>query len=122
MKVKNLLNYQQFEKNYEKNFPPSQTVPDQTMSIRELLKRYASGLPLGGGREPIYEGEEGDGIDPRRLDLAERQELEIKARQELAEIEERLKSKKVDKSKSKLTEQQIQDIESQDVENVFTEE
>jgi len=95
----------------------SQTIPDQAMSVRELLNRYASGQPLG-GTEPIYEGEDGDGIDPRRLDLAERQELEIKARQELAEIEERLKSKKAEKSKSKLTEQEIQDIESQDVENI----
>lgn len=118
MKIKNILNYQEFDKNYENNLQPSQTVPDQTMPIRELLRRYASGLPLGGSKEPIYEGEDGDGIDPRRLDLAERQELEIAARQELAEIEERLKSKKVEKSKSKLTEEQIQDIESQDVENI----
>jgi hypothetical protein len=118
MKIKNLLNYDTFEKKYEKNGKPSLTIPDQTMSVRELLRRYASGLPLGGQREPIYEGEEGDGIDPRRLDLADRQELEIAARQELAEIEERLKSKKVEKSKAKLTEEQIQDIESQDVENI----
>jgi len=118
MRIKNFLNYNTFEKVYEKNDKPSQTVPDQTMSIRELLKRYASGLPLGGSKEPIYEGEDGDGIDPRRLDLAERQELEIAARQELAEIEERLKSKKVEKSKAKLSEEQIQDIESQDVENI----
>ena len=118
MKIKNLLNYDTFEKKYEVNGKPSLTVPDQTMSVRELLRRYASGLPFGGQREPIYEGEDGDGIDPRRLDLAERQELEISARQELAEIEERLKSKKVEKSKAKLTEDQIQDIESQDVENI----
>jgi hypothetical protein len=118
MKIKNALNYQSFPKDYEKTTGPSMTIPDQTMSIRELLRRYASGLPLGGSKEPIYEGEDGDGIDPRRLDLAERQELEIAARQELAEIEERLKSKKVEKSKAKLSDQQIQDIESQDVENI----
>jgi hypothetical protein len=118
MKIKNALNYQSFPKDYEKIKGPSMTIPDQTMSIRELLRRYASGLPLGGSKEPIYEGEDGDGIDPRRLDLAERQELEIAARQELAEIEERLKSKKVEKSKAKLSNEQIQDIESQDVENI----
>jgi hypothetical protein len=118
MKIRNILNYQSFDKTYEKNGQPSQTVPDQTMSIREILRRYGQGLPLGGSKEPIFEGEDGDGIDPRRLDLAERQELEIAARQELAEIEERLKSKKVEKSKAKLSEEQIQDIESQDVENI----
>ncbi len=118
MKIKTMLNYSNFDKNYEVNNEPSQTIPDQTMSIRELLRRYASGLPLGGSKDPIYEGEDGDGVDPRRLDLAERQELEIAARQELAEIEERLKSNKVEKSKGKLSEKQIQDIESKDVENI----
>jgi len=115
MKIRNILNYHTFDKKYEKNGQPSKTVPDQTMSIRELLRRYASGLPLGGSKEPIYEGEDGDGVDPRYLDLAERQELEIKARQELAEIEERLKSKKVEKTASKLSKQDIEDIQSQDV-------
>lgn len=117
MKIRNLFNASEFNDD-EINNEPSLTIPDQSMSVRELLQRYANGLPLGGSKEPIYEGEDGDGIDPRRLDLAERQEMEIAARQELAEIEERLKSSKAEKSKSKLTEQQIQDIESQDVENI----
>jgi hypothetical protein len=117
MIVRNQFNAHLFNDD-EINNEPSQTIPDQSMTVRELLTRFASGMPLTNGKEQIYEGEDGDGIDPRRLDLAERQELEIQARQELAEIEERLKSKKVEKSKSKLTEQQIQDIESQDVENI----
>ena len=117
MKIRNIFNAKEFNDN-QSNFGPSLTIPEQALSIRQILERYATGHSLGGGKEPIYEGEDGDGIDPRRLDLAERQELEIQARRELAEIEERLKSKKVEKSKSKLTEEQIQDIESQDVENI----
>lgn len=117
MKIRNMFNASEFNDD-ETNNEPSQTIPDQSMSVRELLERYANGLPLAGSKEPIWEGEDGDGIDPRRLDLAERQELEIAARQELAEIEDRLKSKKVEKSKAKLSEEQIQDIESQDVENI----
>lgn len=117
MIVRNMFNASEFNDD-EINEEPSVTIPDQSMSVRELLTRYANGLPLGGVKEQIYEGEDGDGIDPRRLDLAERQELEISARQELAEIEERLKSKKVEKSKSKLTTEQIQEIKSQDVENI----
>lgn len=117
MKIKNFMNYEEFEKDHEKDFEPSQTIPDQTMSIRELVRRYASGLPLGGSREPIYEGEEGDGIDPRRLDLAERQEIEIAARQELAEIESRLKSTTIT-TEHKLSKKDIEDIQSQDVENL----
>jgi len=114
MKIRNIFNAHEFTDN-EVISEPSQTIPDQSMSVRELLQRYASGLPLGGSKEPIYEGEDGDGIDPRRLDLAERQELEIAARQELAEIEERLKSKKAEKSTAKLKKEDIQDIQSQDV-------
>jgi hypothetical protein len=114
MKIRNILNAQEYN-DAEKNFEPSQTIPDQSLSVREILQRYANGLPLGGSNEPIWEGEDGDGIDPRRLDLAERQELEIAARQELAEIEERLKSKKVEKTVGKLSKEDIEDIQSQDV-------
>ncbi|RLD25917.1 MAG: hypothetical protein DRI75_12625 [Bacteroidetes bacterium] len=118
MRIKHSLNKKEFVSDGEINNLPSQTIPDQTLSIRELIKRYATGLPLDGLKNPIYEGEDGDGIDPRRLDLAERQELEISARQELAEIEERLKSKKAEKIAQKLSKQDIQDIQSQDVENI----
>ena len=114
MKIRNIFNASEFN-DAEKDFEPSQTIPDQALTVKEILTRYASGLPLGGSNEPIYEGEDGDGIDPRRLDLAERQELEIAARQELAEIEERLKSKKVEKTTAKLSKQDIEDIQSQDV-------
>lgn len=116
MKVRNMFNAKEYNDN-EVFTEPSQTVPDQALTIREILKRYASGQPLGGSQEPIYEGEDGDGIDPRRLDLAERQELEIAARQELAEIEKRLKSTTIT-TEQRLTKEQIQDIESQDVENI----
>jgi hypothetical protein len=116
MIVRNPFNAKQYNDN-EVITEPSQTVPDQALTIREILKRYASGQPLGGGKEPIYEGEEGDGVDPRTLDLAERQELEIAARQELAEIEKRLKSTTIT-TEQRLTKEQIQDIESQDVENI----
>jgi hypothetical protein len=117
MKVRNIFNAHEFNDN-EINNEPSQTVPDQTMSVRELVRRYASGLPLGGTKEPIYEGEDGDGIDLRTLDLAERQEMEIAARKELAEIEQRLKSSKTEKVKAKLSPEMIKEIESQDVENI----
>lgn len=37
---------------------PSMTVPDQTMSIREILDRYARGLPIEGQKVPMYDGDE----------------------------------------------------------------
>lgn len=39
----------------EVNKMPSLTVPDQTMSISEIMRRFAAGLPVGGARVPLYE-------------------------------------------------------------------
>jgi hypothetical protein len=84
----------------QSNFGESKTVPDQSMTLRELLIRYAKGLPLEGARTPIWEGEEGFDIDPEKLDLAEREELAEKAREELKAINERVKEE-VEKKKAK---------------------
>lgn len=80
-KVKNWLNAHEFPKEYETNNLPSLTVPDQTMSIREIMDRFARGLPLD-VRVPIYEGEESEFPDVNRLDLAEIQELTEQSRDE----------------------------------------
>lgn len=63
----------------EVNTQPSQTLPDQTMSIPEILQRYARGLPITKGKVPIYQGEEDPfkGIDPKRLDLSELHNLKL---------------------------------------------
>jgi hypothetical protein len=82
------------------NNQESKTVPDQSMTLRELLIRYAKGLPLEGAKTPIWEGEEGFDIDPEKLDLAEREELAEKAREELKAINERIKEE-VEKKKAK---------------------
>ena len=55
------------------------------MSITEIIRRYASGLPLAGPRIPMYEGEDDilNGIDIRTLDLSERMDLIEKVSKEL---------------------------------------
>lgn len=72
--VKNTLNYCS---NDGRIFTqPSLTIPDQTMSIKELVTRFAKGLPIAEGKTPIYD-EDGvsEGIDLRKLDLSEIHEL-----------------------------------------------
>jgi len=57
---------------------PSLTVPDQSMSIGEIIRRFASGLPLGGQRVPLYEDEGEDmfdGVNPKSLDITERHDI-----------------------------------------------
>lgn len=83
----------------EINNSPSMTVPDQSMTIQEIISRYARGLPLGGQRVPVYDGEEDplEGVNINTLDLAERQQILEQKKQELADLKQRV----IDKEKRK---------------------
>lgn len=65
-------NASKFPHKGEVNTQPSKTVPDQTMSIKEIMERYARGLPIEAGKVPIYHGEEDEIPDLKRMDLSER--------------------------------------------------
>lgn len=89
LKVRNPLNFDfTTDVKPEKNTQPSETVPDQAMSIREILDRYAKGLPLSGARVPVFD-EEDDMPDVRGLDLAERQEVVERYLEELKILKQR---------------------------------
>lgn len=113
MKVRNVFNTTPDEG--QVNNEPSMTVPDQSMTLRELLIRYAKGLPLEGAKTPVFEGEDGNEIDIEKLDLAEREELAEMARKELKDISERIKTE-VEKKKSKRR-STITDVEDQSENN-----
>ena len=113
-KIKSMLNVEETKGSI--NNQPSLTVPDQSMTLKELLIRYAKGLPLADIKTPIWEGEEGFDVDPKKLDLAEVEELAEKAREELKQINSRVKDaieKKKAKRKSEITELESQDVEKQ---------
>lgn len=88
---------------------PSQTIPDQTMSMRELLERHTRGMDLGGiAKEGLFEDEENDpqhGINPKTLDLADIEQMKrenaerIKNLQEDKATQERLARDKKEKEK-----------------------
>lgn len=102
-KVKNSLNYQwQFDTKPEENNLPSMTVPDQTMSIREIMQRHVRGLSSNVSHTEIWDGEDNDLPDPRTLDLAEKQELIIQAKEEQQRIEKQLQKQEYDKKQKKL--------------------
>lgn len=88
--------------NYSKewNDEPSLFEPDQTMSIREIMERYARGLPIADGmyKNPVYLDEE-EFPDLRKFDLAEVEEMKKQAaenvethRKTLREIEAQQKA------------------------------
>lgn len=75
MKFKTAYTAKTFPKKRTMNNQPSLTVPDQTMSIKEIMNRFAKGLPIEGQKVPVYHGEEDYLPDYKSLDLTERQEL-----------------------------------------------
>lgn len=95
MKVKNYMNRENFPKKYKAFTMPSETIPDQTMSMREILDRHARGLEVP-TNIPIFEKEADiDDImpDPRTMDISERQEYVRQAKEELNQIKEKLNKK-----------------------------
>lgn len=90
MKFRTAFNYVQSKG--EVNTEPSMTVPDQAMTIKEILQRFAQGLPLEGARVEIYdEDDEVEGLpDLSNMDLAEREEAILQMGLELEELKEKL--------------------------------
>lgn len=96
MKIKTHYNATEFKDYGEKNSLPSMTIPNQAMSIPEMIKRYASGLPLGGSRVPFYdENPEEDILGGRnweKLDLSEQNDLIKHYKNEYQETINRLRN------------------------------
>ena len=60
----------------------SQTIPNQAMSMRELLTKFAHGQPLTGAKfTPLYGGEDMDGINMKTLDLTDLQDIAEKTKE-----------------------------------------
>lgn len=96
----------------EKVTQPSMTVPNEAMSIREILVRYSRGLPID-AKVPIYD-EENDLPDPKKMDLADWEEMQIAARQEVKRIKEKhekeMSEKKAEAEKRKSEYQKFQEF------------
>lgn len=103
--VRNSLNYDHTKIRGEVNTKPSLTVPDQTMSIKEILERFARGLPFQAGKVPIYEGEE-EIPDLRTMDLADIQELTESAKENLENQKEKYAKLQKAKAAKKQKEQE----------------
>jgi hypothetical protein len=101
MKVFNSLNAAERQKNYKMFTQPSQTIPDQTMSIKEIMERYAKGLPIGGGLTPIYEEEDSMGINPKILDLVDIQAMSISNKNQIEHLQDKVNKEKIKKNSEK---------------------
>lgn len=89
---KTQFNSMQFPKDHEISFLPSNTIPDRSMSVREILDRYARGLPITGKKVPIYD-EQNDLPDHRSLDLIDLAEMREEVKEKIADISDKQKKK-----------------------------
>lgn len=78
----------------EVNNSPSMTIPDESLSVREIMERYARGLPLQGVRVPEYHGEDDDLPDLERMELTDRMDAIEQAKIDLKEMKDKISKKK----------------------------
>lgn len=110
VKVFNSLNAHTRKNNALTCTQPSQTVPDQSMSIKELLKRHVQGLDLQGGKEPLFdEDETSDGINIATLDLVDLQNMRNKINEKINAFEQARKNKAKQAEKQKAEAKNIED-------------
>lgn len=84
---------------------PSLTVPDMTMSMRTIMERYAKGLPIDNQKTPIYDIDEmSEGVDLRKLDLVDIQEMTEKHKEVLNAHKEETEKKRSKKERDEFEE------------------
>lgn len=97
---------------------PSMTIPDQSLSIQELLRRNANGLSLMGNAKPEYddygEGEiDFDDFIPNveKMDLADKQEFMEQAKIHLEDVKTKLNALASAREKQrKIREQEFKEL------------
>ena len=114
--------YKQFNKKkrqssgYGKDMGKSMTVPDQNLTIKELLDRHSRGVPLGA---PQLKGEYFDTEIPKFDDLTDALEYKKDLEKKKAKLEELLKSQQLNKIKAKAKplneESEVEDSQAENV-------
>lgn len=97
-KFKTQYNAEQFPDDGEINNQPSMTVPDMSLSIRQLMDRYARGLPISmkKGEYDEYDPEdEFYSVDFSNMDLAEKEEVARLAGEEVQRLRSVLNEKTI---------------------------
>lgn len=102
MKIRSCYTYDPTAEKYEENTMPSETCPDQSYTIRELLARFTSGTMPPVGREGVFdENPEFDAFDD-----AQRNDLELVDVYHMYEENEALKRSKTLQYEKEKSEQQ----------------
>jgi hypothetical protein len=102
---------------YRRFTQPSLTVPDQTMSLKILVKKYVNGLPIAA---PVLQGmytEDTIARDFSKLDLADQEQAVFNASDELLELKRTMEALEAEEAakaleKAEKDQQKIKDLES----------
>lgn len=93
------------QRHKEVNTLPSETIPGQAMSIQDMLKRIASGLPIT-SHVPIFEGDENmddselqGHPDLSKMDLVDREEYIESQQERLDALKEKFAKEKAHRAK-----------------------
>lgn len=90
------INYRETPPEFEKVDPRSQTQPDMTLSLRELLDRYAKGLPVTLRDDGYFEEEDYSEFDG--MDIADIDEMKARNKDHIESLESEFE--KIQKAKS----------------------
>lgn len=108
------LDYDYTKQRYEKNTLPSETIPDETMSVREIFQRYANGQPLNGnGRTPMSdEIKQNLPLNWETMDLSEKFEFAQEYKIKLTEARKMMEENKKEEDEKAYREQIIAEYEA----------
>lgn len=104
---RNNANYNEFLRDDEINTLPSLTLPEQSLSVKEILAHHTRGIPIDIGKVPIYHGDDVEFPDPRKLDLSELQQIREDFQREIAETKAKYE-KEMEERKRKTAEEQAE--------------
>lgn len=93
----------------EKGFGKSETVPNQAMSIREILSRFAKGQDITGIRKS--EDLEEDYTDFEKMDKFERMDYAREHKEYIKELQQEMQKQPPTNKQKEETEQQSGDVE-----------
>lgn len=121
IKIRNHLNAHKCPRKGEVFTQPSLTVPDQSMTLTEIVTRYAKGLPFDNERTGIYDEDENDILpDFRTMDIVDQQDYLEKRFGDLKDRVDNLKSQKKKQELDKYFEQRLADyLKQKDLDNGF---
>lgn len=91
----------------EKNYGLSKTIPNDTMSIKTIMERYARGQSVGGApKVQVYESVDDEDFstyvpDPRTLDLADVEQMKRETREYIDELNDKTKKAREAAKKAK---------------------